>query len=300
MAVSGTYTLDGLLQGPNPGDEAVEHWVQQAAKSGLDFSLELDGGQFSLLASNAEKKSSRLVGGDLQSVMTAALEAFSALYGGSPAPLYSTLRSREMRGGAEIQTLYFIQPDGKVSVQSRKIGTEAPPPPPGAAAAKPRRHLLLQSCGLLVLLTLLGIVSLFLVDWKELFHRTKMIVQPSQGVELVSTATADYVSVSIKSVKQMDGYVELEIKRGPRWAEARALDLNEPIPHGGTAIPWRDFLALQAVKRGYMYCCFYDERGVYTGESMIPLDQLNTQESFLGQTAIPRTRAMLKKLVVKP
>lgn len=299
MAVSGTYTLDGLLQGPNPGDEAVENWVQQAAKSGLDFSLELDGGQFSLLASNAEKKTSRLVGGDLQSVMTAALETFSALYGGSPAPLYSTLRSRESRGGAEIQTLYFIQPDGKVSVQSRRIGTEAPPPPPGAAATKPKRHLLLQGCGLLALLTLLGLVSLFLVDWKELFHRTKVMVQPSQGVELESSATADYVSITISSVKQLDGYVELEIKRGPRWAEAKATDLNEPVPQAGT-LPWREFLALQAVKRGYVYCCFYDERGVYTGESMLPLDQLNQQESFLGQTAIPRTRAMLKKLVVKP
>lgn len=299
MATSGTYTLDGLLQGPNPGDEVVEDWVQQAAKSGLDFSLELDGGQFSLLASNAEKKASRLVGGDLQSVMTAALEAFSALYGGSPAPLYSTLRSRESRGGAEIQTLYFIQPDGKVSAQSRKIGTEAPPPPPGTAPAKPKRHLLLQGCGILVLLTLLGIVSLFLVDWKELFHRTKVMVQPSQGVELESSATADYVSISISSVKQLDGYVELEIKRGPRWAEARAADLNEPVPQAGT-LPWREFLALQAVKRGYVYCCFYDERGVYTGESMLPLDQLNQQESYLGQTAIPRTRAMLKKLVVKP
>src|SRR5215207_4149771 len=120
MPRAGTFMLDGLVQGPvPPGADALERWVAQAAQASLRLSLEIDGSRFSLLADNTAMPTARTGKDGLAAAMTHALEALLALYPGGRATLYSTLRSREFRPGAEVQTLYAINGDGTVTAQSR-------------------------------------------------------------------------------------------------------------------------------------------------------------------------------------
>src|SRR5436190_306668 len=121
MPTAGTFMLDGLVQGPVPDPAALQAWVTQAARASLGFSLEIEGGRFSLLADNATVPTARMDKPGLTTGMTQALEALLALYPGGRATLYSTIRSREFRPGAEVQTLYIINPDGTISAQSREI-----------------------------------------------------------------------------------------------------------------------------------------------------------------------------------
>ncbi len=296
MPTAGTFTLDGLIQGPAPDPDALRAWVKAAAKSALGFNLELDGGQFSLLADDTTRNISSVGAAGLEATLTTALEALMALYPAGRATLYSTLRSREFRPGLEIQTLYAINNDGSITAQTREVEADiaAPPVPPG------KRGILLQSCAVLAALLILGFASLFVVNWRELLQRSRLMASPEQGVELDASALAPYFTAKLGSVKQIDGFLKIEIARGDGWDTANPTSLDEPLPSEAQKMNWRNFLALSAAKRGSARCCFYDEKGNYTGETNVPLEALNTVEKLTVEAAIPRSRALLKRIVLKP
>jgi hypothetical protein len=150
-----------------------------------------------------------------------------------------------------------------------------------------------------ILLVLVG--SNFFVNWRELFHKVRQAAQPTQGVELDASALSPYVNAKLTKVRQLDGYLEIELTHGPQWAAAKPDDLDEPVvAQGAPARSWKDFLAVQAVKRGLMRCCFYDEKGLPSGETQVSLEPLRMADVFTAQIAIPHTDMSLKKVVLRP
>lgn len=288
--------LDGLVQGPAPDRDALQSWVAQAERSGLGFSLEIDGSKFSLLADNRTVPITRVPKAGLSATLTTALEALLSLYPGGRATLYSTLRSREFRPGVEIQTLYAIGANGTVNAQGREIEADVTVPP----APLSMRSLLLRGCVLLGVLLLIGLTTLPFVDWRRLLDRTRLIGSSNQGVELDASALAPYLSVKLAAVKQLDGLVELEITRGEKWDAAKPGTPDELLPGPDAKMTWREFLAIAAVKRGTARVCFYDEKGAFTGESNVPLEALTSVDKLVFAASIPRSRELLKKVVVKP
>lgn len=296
MGTPGTFLLDGLLQGGSPGEDELRDWVAEAARSGLNFSLEMEGNRFSLLADNAAYPVSKLRGVALDLAMTQLLESLLALYPAKRATLYSTLRSQEFKPGLEVQSVYLINADGTVKVQSRDVASHAPPPVP----ASPRERVLQSAIVLISVLLLIVLASQFL-DWRHLFHRMREVTQPNQGVELESALLAPYLGVKLIKVRQLDGFVELELSRGAQWDASKPEDLDEPVAApGAPARSWKDFLAVEAMKRGVVRGVFYDEKGVVIGDVQIGLDALRSAKSFVAEVAIPRSQNALKRVVVRP
>ena len=119
-------------------------------------------------------------------------------------------------------------------------------------------------------------------------------------MELDASALDPYVTAKLGGVKQIDGFVEIELIRGPQWDAARPGSLEDPLPSPDSKMNWRHFLALSDVKRGTARWCFYDDKGAFTGETSVPIEALNSVEKLTVKAPIPRSGALLKRVVLKP
>jgi hypothetical protein len=296
MPVAGTFLLDGLLQGTSPGEDELRRWVAEAARAGLNFSLEMEGSRFSLLADHNTYPISRLHGVGLDIAMTGLLESLLALYPAKRATLSSTLRSQEYRTGKEVQCVYLIGADGAVQVQSREVAADVPAPVPPTGKQR-----MMQSLIVLVALLLLVVLAGQFLDLRHLFHRVRTATQPNQGVELDAKLLSPYAETKLVKVHQLDGFVELEFSRGEQWDAAKPDDLDEPVvAPGAPPRSWREFLAVEAVKRHAVRGLFFDEKGNSLGEVQVNLDALRDSKSFVAQVVIPKGQFDLKRIVVRP
>jgi hypothetical protein len=160
--------VDGLLEGPvGSAPAAREHladWVRVADAAGYHFSLEVDGGTFSLLG-DARARPVPVPGADLSEPLRDLLQQLAdSVPDEVRAGLCSTVRSLEYGAGTETQTLYALTPEGLVDARQRVV--EARTAKPGRPRDA-RETLKLVGVSLLVLLALVGITSIF-VDWGDL------------------------------------------------------------------------------------------------------------------------------------
>ncbi len=134
---SGTFRIEGMLQGPMPNDggecqSKINAWMAAAKQKGLAFSLDGTGGQFSLLAENRTMRSSTLADGggvsaSLKVIFEKALECFPVQ---DRMGLFSTLRSIEYRPGSEVQSIYAVVPPGSIDFQERVLDADTAVPAP--------------------------------------------------------------------------------------------------------------------------------------------------------------------------
>ena len=292
IPIEGTYTLDGLLQGKIPDSahaemaENLREWAQSATEAGFPFSLEIEGGQFSLLCGSEVRKLTApgiSVAETLKNSINALIETIPEAGRGQ---LFSTIRSSEYVADGEVQAVYMIGPDGQIRDQTRKveIETRAPERP---LTGKERLKMGLIVAGSLALLFLL---SSFFIDYGKMFGgvRERFTVLTVENLDFDNALYDDYVKVTVEGLDRRRGGLVVKIERGPKWDEIAAERLAVTV--GGIA--WDELLVVGNLKRGYIPCLIEGlEKGV-ASEAKIPTLSLRDQAVSGAILPLPRnTRA---------
>ena len=295
MPLEDTFILEGLLQGPLPrGSDAaaeLQSLAAQGAGKNIPLSLQIDGGQFSLLADEKEHDTRAFQPLTMSAAIQQSLEAVLRLF--TPPErmqVFSTLRSREFRAGCELQTLYQIVPPGMVSVQTREIAASV------QARAKPwtRRERLVFGAGAAGLLGLVIAVSTFFVDYRSLFGRTLTNIRGTSLEELkVDAAALDgYVKVEATGLNMGKDALTLSLSRGPKWDEALRAS---PAAPGD----WPAALAVTAVQKRYAMVLLRNTDGDLIRSSVLPLDGLFTAPTATFSVAFGKGE-VLQTIIVLP
>lgn len=286
--IEGTYTLDGMLQGkiPESAHESMtgnlREWAKSATESGFPFSLDVDGGQFSLLCGSQRQQitgAGVVVTDTLRDSLNALIESFPPE---GRAQLFSTVRSSEIVKGAEVQGLYLIGQDGLIRVQTREVERETTAPEaPLSGKDKLKLGLIVAA----VLVVFLGVSSLF-VDFKKMFGGVKerLTVLKVEAIDFRPELYEDYVVVTLESLDRRKGGVLVKIKRGPRWQEIDASHL--PVSDQG--LSWDELLVLSNLKRGYIPCLFFGREPGVASEGKIPITSLTVMEEAPAFLSLPR------------
>lgn len=284
--IEGRLAFDGLVEGRMPADEQlhqfVRAWAAKARKEGLDLDVEIEGGQFSLLASPEPLRARRL--GDVPAVrVRELLERLVALF---PAPreaaFFSTLRSVEIRPGQEVQTVYVIRPDGTVEAPERILDVDT-----RARPVAPSRRGRVRKVGItaLALAALLGVISLF-VDGGGLVASLWRQVAPLDVEAIAVDATA------------FDAYLEVGAReKGPGGRSLRlTLVRRGAYPTDGAALRRlyaeasndpEHRLVLDAIARGYARAEILDTDGGFLGYADVRLAGLAEHERRVVEVALP-------------
>ncbi len=293
--IEGTYTLDGMLQGKIPESahaemvENLQEWARSATEAGFPFSLEIDGGQFSLLCgSQVQKISSPGI-----AVVDTLCDSINALIESFPpegrAQLFSTVRSSEIVKGAEIQGLYMIGQDGLIRSQTRKVEVET------ASAAQPlsgkdKIKMLAVSAG--VIIAFIAISSLF-IDFKQVFggFQNRMKILKVEDIEFESALYTDYVDVELVKLDRRNGGLDLVLKRGPKFGEISATHLKAD----NEGISWDNLLVMSNLKRGYIPVLIHGTDAGVVREAKIPISSLTLLDEAPAFLKLPRN-TMVKRL----
>lgn len=273
-AIEGTYKLDGMLQGKIPADcrgimePALKEWCQSATHSGFPFSLQIDGGSFSLLCGNEIQQ----IATDGISIADTLTESINALIESFPeegkAQLFSTIRSSEYQKGTEIQGLYMIGSEGTIRSQTREIDAETVTPDT-PLSSRDKLKLGLMAFGIIAVFAL---ISSFFLPYKDWFGgaRNRLSVLKVEDIAFDTRLYQDYVRVEPLALDRRKGGMQLKISRGPKWGEIGSthLQLSEE------GISWDRLLVLSNLKRGYIPCLIHTtEQGVIS-ERKIPISSL--------------------------
>lgn len=284
--IEGTIVLDGLVEGRLPAQPGAEQklreWVKFARAAHLNFHMETDGGNFSILADNAATRAAG-IGPEPGEVIASTLgEMLKVFPPGDRGRIYSTLRSVEYRKGHEVQTLYMIRPDGSVDPQQRmvEVNTSAAEPPMSR-----RERLLLGLVGVLVLLAAFGISALF-VDYREVWQRVQDQTAPlsAERIEVEAGVLEPYLALEARQIGRDGASLVLTLRR--------RMDLS-PQSLGAAAAtqPAADLeqrLALEAVARGYVRAELFAADGRFIGTTMVRIVHLRHQESATVVIPLPR------------
>jgi hypothetical protein len=288
--VEGTFVLNGLVEGPLPDDfsarEQLQQWVRDIARLGVDFHLEITGGNFSLLPDNR----ARLVGSLGDSPDEAIRQALDQLL--KPWPLdsfrriTSTLRSSEFRKEEEVQTIYLVGSDGKVRTEQRTMAADTESPPQRLSPREIARVLIV---GALIATALLGVTSLF-VDVPALARQLIVAIRPLRGdeVQIDNSVYHAYFHVEVKEINV--NAVTLTIKR----TELFPIDDTALQSAADAARPTlKKWLAIAALARGSVPCELFDINGELVGTATLHIENLQDKPELTAKipfTSSPRFR----------
>ena len=251
-AQTGTYELDGLLEGPLGPDPAVRarlaDWVRIAQKAGYHFSLEVEGTGFSLLADEQARHAPKVdtdMAEPLRDLLQQLVQSFPPDIWGQ---LFSTVRSVQYGDGMATQTVYAVHGDGSVEAQQRVVD---------AATSKPDAPLTTKDkvrvfvTGLVILLALFGLSSIFF-DWGSMFSKTWQKIAPvdAEKVEVDTGAFAGFLEVEKKEVGgKGDRTLIVTLKRRPSFPASE--EARETLYRVTREDPHRAALTADAICRGY-------------------------------------------------
>jgi hypothetical protein len=299
--VEGTILLDGLIEAALAASAQVEDglrgWVEKAEAAGLGFSLRIESGSCSLLASDRPIEAAAL-GADPAARIREMLEELPRLFPSeSRRSLFSPLRTIEYRKGEEVQTLYFIAPDGAIRVGQRTVEARTVAPPQPVTA---RQRLRMAALGVLIAVAILG-VSAFFVDYRGLVRDALDRFSPlnPDAMKVEMSPFAEYFTVEKKAASGGARALLLTLKRTKAFpltdADCERLltsDPNRPLaadPNRPLAPdpnrPLASRLAIEALAAGYVRCELYDRKGDFLGFSMQRIAPLREKETF--ELAIP-------------
>ena len=264
--IEGTFYLDGLLEGPlfSADDEnIINAFVKQAKAAGLSFHAALDAGRFSLLA-DTQPVQIRPGGESADVRVVRCLNEFLKNY--SPEEcmkLMSTLRSVEYIPGHEVQTLYGIKPDGTAAVEQRTVraDTISPAQPPNW-----RYKLKLAVVLAVVLCAAIG-VSSFFVPYRDIARRLIEQARPFkiQDLKVDAGDYAEFFSVEAMELDRCDEIIRILCKASQKYP-ATEDELNKLWKSSADSVSQR--LAVEALKRNYVRCEFFDRDGDFRGQQL--------------------------------
>jgi hypothetical protein len=276
--LEGTIVLDGLIEARVPAqpdfDQHLRDWLRLMEQMHFRFSLEIDGGSFNLLAASDAVRVAD-VGQDpveaLTEGMTQLLQVFPDADRGK---VVSSVRSTEYRRGAEVQTVYFITPDGQVSTRQRTLDavTEAPVAPMSAAA---RTKLIVT--GVLVAAILFGISAIW-VPYRQLFGQAVAEMTPVdiEKVAVEASAYAPYFTIEKKEYSRNPPGIVVTLKRTAAYP-LKNEDYNGAREKAAT-LP--QSLALDAIATGYIRCEYFKDKDEFASYGFVRISALRDKETI--------------------
>lgn len=272
----GTIILDGIIEGPLVDarqEDRLREWVRTVADKGLVLSLDIEGGNFSILA-DAQPMMIDSLKGEPVGLVVEALEALMEIV---PAPgqqkVFSTLRSMEYRKDLEVQTLYAAAPGGKIVTHERVV--EARTMPPQRCIPNQQR---LRSVGMGVLIALGAvIVGGFFVDYREILRDVILSVRSPKAEDIVvdTGSFSPFIEVGDKRVVRNGRKLILTLRRGEMYPLTLA-ELDRLSQAGGVMRR----LTIDAIARGYIRCEVFDGRKEYAGFSFHRIAELREKEAI--------------------
>jgi hypothetical protein len=294
--VAGTFFMDGMLQGRVPDfpdfDSRVRQWLAVQKKQALQFDFAMDGANFSVLADDAVVPSRAFLPEGIQDHLASAFQDLVELVPPQDRmQLMSTLRSVEYRPGNEVQTLYVVAPPGKIDVQQRSVEAVTQATPPELTT---RGKLKLGCIGLGVALVAL-LASSFFIDWKSWFFDRADDLIPVKVEEITVDATAfdSFITFERKVIDKRRRSLVLAAKSGPKLESAIAAT----SPNTST---WKEFLAIAAIKKGFVRCDMFDEKGALLGSATVFLEPLLKSENKEAVFLVPLPPKKIHRMVIGP
>lgn len=294
--VEGTVKLDGLLEGRLSSApeirERLREWEAFAASNKLAFNLQFEGDTFSLLAEPVPVPV-EMLGDEPAETVRQALEQLLKLFPPEERrTLVSTIRSIEYRKGAEVQTLYYVAPDGSIRIRERTLSASTTPPP---KRFTPREKVYVVSIAVLVALLVLALSSFF-VDYRVMFRALLEGIIPLDANELTVETPhfQQYFTIEGKTLSDSRKTLILTLKRTDAFlrdevALQAALEKAKPSI---TAC-----LAVEALARGYVRCEYFDRDEKFLGFSLHRIAGLSQAETVKINVPLPE-KGRLARLVI--
>jgi len=285
--IEGTIVLDGMVEGTLPGVDSPEtwlrDWVSLAAQAGFRFSLEIEGGRFSLLADETPLASSG-IGPDPADTLREALAAFfSGLPQADRGAVFSTVRSVEYKPGAETQTLYTANPDGTVSVEQRTLQTQTVSPEKPLTREQKLIGALVAVGVLSVVLVVLALTGVLQSVSRDFWQA--IVPVDTAGIEVDTSAFGGRLgSGEVKVAPGGQRMLVVVIKRGDEYPESPA-DLEKALAE---AADIGERLAIEALARGYVRCEVFDDKGGFHAQRLCRIKDLAEDDSVTVHAPLPR------------
>lgn len=271
--IEGTFYLEGLLEGPLPGGTETEsklmEWSSRTSQVGLPLSTEIDNGRFSILATSTALQCDMFQPSPQESVRLALqklLEFFPPEYVTS---MVSTIRIIEYIPNEEIQGLFSITPDGGVDYQHRRQPCQTIKP---AEPISKKELIKTGIMGVVLFIVLLGI-STFFIDYSSIWadlqqsftpittENTKASLGPFSEFYIISDLKYDARNgIMVFSVTPAANYPMTDEDFEKRWQNAKSL---------------KESLTLQALRKGYALCEYFDKGGKYIGCGTVKLPEIS-------------------------
>ncbi|MFT4589580.1 MAG: hypothetical protein ACI9VS_004205 [Candidatus Binatia bacterium] len=284
----GTFFTDGMVQGnlpPLPDFKSdLEDWARLAKSQDLEFKLEIEGGNFSLLADNSARPVSNVPGGPDDSLPTLLAKLLDLFPKPTRGALFSTVRSVEYRKGEEAQTLYAIVSGGDLDVRQRIVKSDTTNEPESLASLMTPRRLAI--CAGAVVAALLILQFVLPGGLGGLFNRAKENALPAKAAEIKidTSAYQGYFTaepVKVTSARNGAQFLTLSIKRGTRYPTTVPLDDAPPST-------WREALALQGLIKGYVRCEVYDASGTFLYDAEVRVKGLHIAKETAAFIPLPQ------------
>ena len=288
--VEGTFYLDGLIEGPIPSvpdaEEKLRTWTRQTARQNLRFSLEVDGGTFSLLGSTHRVPVDTLIESPKHAVIHAMEELLRAFPPTERTNLVSTVHSIEYRVNLEVQTLYAIGPDGSVQTRQRNVETKTTAPPQPLSRKQKLKMVLM---GLLITVALVGI-SAFFIDYRGMIADIVDELTPLDvtQIEVNTDPFTEYFTISQKTINKKNRTLVLTLHREAGFP-LNVSELQRAYDQA-TKLPLR--LTLEALAQGYVRCERFDKDGLFLDVSLVRIEPLRTHPTIQIELPLPRDKRL--------
>jgi len=290
--VTGTYSLDGLIQGKVLDySQELSAWSKSAEAKGVKFDLRFDASDFSLLPNDIPQSFSSIKEGKLEDLISASIEELLNVFDDlSAAQIFSTLRSEKYLDGMSQQSIYRVHNDGKVDYESRVVDVETEAAPielTNSAKIK------------IGLFSLLGIFLLFLastpfINYKGMFADAKDQLTALKANELVidTSKVCGAFNLTVDSINTRKKEIVLKVERGERWSNLYQVDPNYSFA------TFDDYnIAVALHKRIRLE--WYDKKGKVLAVNYMKVEALVDNESFLQELDVV-AKGKISSLVVLP
>ena len=276
--LEGTIEFEGLLQGRLPDvtefPDQLREWVGFMRELGIAFHAEVSDAAFSLLPEPDAVSIAKLGDPPEQTIQQAIEQLLEQFPPHDPAPLTSTLRSREFRHNEEVQTFYGIA--GRlVRPQTRTVEAQTVRPPDPIST---RQRVQMGLIGLGMAVLMVG-VSLLFPGVRAMFSHVFETVRPVDlnEVKIDFGPYANYLTYTIDEQKSGWAGLKLVLKRTKQYPrddaalKAAAADANDNL---------RQRLALESLVRGYVRIELFDPDGNLLAHLEQRVAELNSRESL--------------------
>lgn len=289
--IEGTIALDGLIEGKLPPEgelpEKLNEWVRFAGSVGLNFTLEIEGNSFSVLADPKPIDASKLAPDAGETVR----ECVDQLVQAFPAPqrpnLFSTLRSSEWRPGREVQAIYAIGPDGRVQITERTVDMQTVAP---AAPLSLLQRVKLGMIGVAIAAVVI-FASTFVIDYGPILdglrNATEKVSPENTAIDHGPFEPYLRITDASTRVKNRQRYLDLVLERTdqyPTTPEAlQALDTA-----AGDDLFRR--LTVEALARGQLTVELYNDKPKLLSHHTVRISELSANEKITVTMPIGKDR----------